>query len=263
MTYCPWPRLGLLLAVLTCLAWTATSQAEAPRIGAEDDWYPYTAWRDGQIQGMSVDIVRAAFAASATTIELSPYPYSRCMELARSGQLAACLNTTLDSHIVADFLIPEEPLFRDDILLWARSGASPLQRLDELVGKQVAVTLGYTYGEYFDSYPGILRVPVRRDLNGFLMLQRGRIDYVVAFRGTAQALLQEYPELAEQFTEVGTVHQSQLYLTFSRRHPEAAGLRLQFDQGMRQIRADGTYQRILEHWQLAQRQSQEHTATLQ
>lgn len=256
-------QVGILLTALYALAETGFAAAETPRIGAEDDWYPYTAWRDGRVVGMSADIVRAAFGASDTPIELVAYPYSRCMEQARSGRLAACFNTTPDSRVKAQFLLPTEMLFSDDILLWARSGAAPLDNLDALAGKRVAVTIGYTYGEHFDARQDIQRVPVRRDLNGFLMLQRNRVDYMVAFRGTTQALIQQNPELTEQFIAQAIVHQPQLYLTFSRHHPQAPALLQRFDQGMRQIRSDGTYQRILERWQLPTQQATAHTTTLQ
>lgn len=255
-------QVGLLLTLLCALAGAGLARADTPRIGAEDDWYPYTAWRDEQIVGMSADIVRAAFAGSETPIELAAYPYSRCMELARSGALAACFNTTPDSRIEEQFLLPEEMLFSDDILLWARNGTAPLTDLNALAGKRVAVTIGYTYGEPFDNRNDILRVPVRRDLNGFLMLQRDRVDYVVAFRGTTQALIDQHPELAEQFVALATVHQPQLYLTFSRHHPQAPALLQRFDQGMRQIRSDGTYQKIIQRWQLPARQAAAHTTTL-
>jgi len=255
-------QIGLLLTLLCALAGAGLARADTPRIGAEDDWYPYTAWREGQIVGMSADIVRAAFASSDTAIELTAYPYSRCMELARSGVLAACFNTTPDSRIEKQFLLPEEMLFSDDILLWARNGAAPLAELNSLAGKRVAVTIGYTYGEPFDTRKDILRVPVRRDLNGFLMLQHDRVDYVVAFRGTTQALLDQHPELAEQFVAVATVHQPQLYLTFSRHHPQAPMLLEHFDQGMRQIRQDGTYQKIIARWQRLTRQAPEQPTTL-
>ena len=59
---------GLLLTLLCALAGAGLACADTPRIGAEDDWYPYTAWRDEQIVGMSADIVRAAFASSETPI---------------------------------------------------------------------------------------------------------------------------------------------------------------------------------------------------
>lgn len=255
-------QVGILLTLLCSLSEAGLAVADTPRIGAEDDWYPYTAWRDGRIVGMSADIVRAAFASSGTAIDLTPYPYSRCMELARSGVLAACFNTTPDSRIAAHYLLPEEMLFSDDILLWARSGAAPLENLDALAGKRVAMTIGYTYGEHFNTRQDILRVPVRRDLNGFLMLQRDRVDYVVAFRGTTQALIEQNPRLAGQFVALATVHQPQLYLSFSRHNPQAPALLQRFDQGMRQIRQDGTYQKIIARWQPAAQHAPEQPTTL-
>ena len=235
-----------LLALL--LLAPAARAEEVYNIGAEDDWYPFTAYRDGQVQGLSVDIVRAAFAASDTRIELLPYPYARCMELTRTGQLAGCFNTSPDARIVAEYRLPSEALFSDDILLWARAGAAPVETPEALAGQRVAVTIGYEYGSRFDNDQRPVRVPVRRDLNGFLMLERGRVDYTVAFRGTAQALFQQHAELQGRFVPVATVHQPQLYLSFSRHHPSAELLQQRFDEGMRRIRADDRYRRILERW---------------
>ena len=234
---------GLILA-----CWQPAQAETIHRIGAENDWYPFTAYRNGEVVGLSADIVRAAFAASATPIELHPYPYSRCMELTRSGQLAGCFNTSPDERIAREFRLPSEPLFRDDILLWSRD-RQPVTSLDTLAGQRVAVTIGYEYGNRFDSDPRPLRVPVRRDLNGFLMLQCARVDYTLAFRTTALELFREHPELQGQFHPVATVHQPQLYLSFSRRHPQAGLLLQRFDEGMRSIKANGRYRQILEHWQ--------------
>lgn len=260
---CQSTRTLALLVFTLCLSGACIARAETPRIGAEDDWHPYTALRNDRIEGMSADIVRAAFSASDTSVELTPYPYSRCMELARSGSLAGCFNTTPDAHIRAEFLLPQEVLFSDDILLWGHAGDAAIDDLDAIRGKRVAVTIGYTYGEYFDSYADIQRIAVRRDINGFRMLQRGRVDYVIAFRGTTDALLRDNPELAGQFKALTRVHRPRLYLTFSRHHPRAAALLRDFDAGMRQIRQDGTYQRILANWQLSDGQSSAHGSTLQ
>lgn len=250
---CLQPWIGMLLMLLGA----AASVAE-PRyaIGVEDDWYPYSAYRDGQIQGLSVDIVRAAFAASGTPVALLPYPYTRCMELARSGILAGCFNSTPNARVLADYQLATQPLFSDDILLWARRDAPraprPLLDLEQLYGARIAVTSGYEYGHRFDNDPHLRRVPVRRDINGFRMLQRGRVDYCAAFRGTARALFEEHPELAGQFLPVMTLHHAQLYLSFSRRHPQAAILRARFDAGLRQLHERGDYQRLLENWQHSQ-----------
>ena len=260
---CPPSRIAVLLTQLLALLWVGAVLADTPRIGAEDDWHPYTAWRNGRIEGMSADIVRAAFAASESPIELTPHPYSRCMELARSGSLAGCFNTTPDSTIRAGFLLPQEMLLSDDILLWGHPDADAVDDLNAIRGKRVAVTIGYTYGEYFDGYADIQRIAVRRDINGFLMLQHDRVDYVIAFRGTTEALLRDNPGLAGEFKALARVHRPRLYLSFSRHHPQAAALMRDFDEGMRQIRQDGTYQRILANWQLADGQSALQGPTLQ
>jgi polar amino acid transport system substrate-binding protein len=228
-------------------------QAETLQIGAEDDWYPYTALRDGEIRGMSVDIVKAAFAATATDtdtqVELTSYPYSRCMQLALRGQIVACFNTSPNPKIAEEYLLPTHPLFSESILLWARNdNPAPVASLDELVGKTIAATNGYEYGADFDNDTRLTRLMVRKDLNGFLMLQRSRVDYMVAFRGTALQLFEEHPELRGQFIPVMTVHRPDLYLSFSRHHPKAAELAERFDRGMRLIETNGRYQQIIDSW---------------
>src|SRR5690606_23696629 len=124
--------LATLFALLLCLG-MPPARAEVYRIGAEDDWFPYTAYKDDKVQGMSVDIVQAAFDASGVQIELQPYPYARCMEMTRTGQLVACFNTSPDARIASQYQLPQTPLFSDDILLWARRDeARPLNRLEQI-----------------------------------------------------------------------------------------------------------------------------------
>lgn len=247
----------LRAAVLSAVLGLLHVQAEPLIIGAEDDWYPYTALRDGEIQGMSVDIVKAAFAATGTDIQLESFPYSRCMQLALRGQIVACFNTSPDPKIAEAYNLPRHPLFSDSILLWARNErAQPLNSFDQLVGKTIAATNGYEYGAEFDNDKRLNRIMVRKDLNGFLMLQRARVDYMVAFRGTALQLFSEHPELRGQFIPVMTVHRPDLYLSFSRHHPDAPQLLERFDQGMRLIESSGRYQQIIDNWRDKQNAAQ-------
>lgn len=246
-------RAAVIYAVLGLLH----AQAEPLIIGAEDDWYPYTALRDGEIQGMSVDIVKAAFAATGADVQLESFPYSRCMQLALRGQIVACFNTSPNQKIAEDYSLPRHPLFNDAILLWARNErAKPLDNFDQLVGKTIAATNGYEYGAAFDNDTRLTRIMVRKDLNGFLMLQRARVDYMVAFRGTALQLFAEHPELRGQFIPVMTVHRPDLYLSFSRHHPDAPQLLERFDQGMRLIESSGRYQQIIDNWRDKQNAAQ-------
>ena len=239
----------LLTAVL--IAFSASVPAEPLLIGVEDDWFPYAAFKDGIVQGMSVDIVKAAFAATETQIELRPYPYPRCISMVQQGKLLACFNTAHNAQVASNHLLPKMPLFSEDVLLWARAAQAP-QVTDvyaALKGKRVAVTIGYEYGTRFDTNQQVLRVPVRKDLYGFLMLQKQRVDYSVAYRGTAEQLFRDHPELAGKFTAVATIDQPQLFLSFSRHNPAAPAVVKRFEQGMQLIHDNGRYQQIIQQWQ--------------
>ena len=59
----------------------------------------------------------------------------------------------------------------------------------------------------------------------------------------------ENPELADQFVPVATLHRPQLFVSFSRHHPQAELLLNRFDSGMRTLHRDGLYQQITERWQ--------------
>lgn len=117
-----------------------------------------------------------------------------------------------------------------------------------LSGRKVVVALGYEYGDGPDRRYDLVRTPVRKDYYGPLMLQRGRVDYALAYRNTTRQLFSEHPELEGQFQPVATTHCPKSYLSFSRRRPRAEHLFGRFDLGMQRILASGEYQRILSGW---------------
>ncbi len=65
----------LPICLLLALSGPAAAVPTEPLVlGAEDDWYPYTAYKDGRIQGMSADIVRAAFRLRTRRSSSIPTP---------------------------------------------------------------------------------------------------------------------------------------------------------------------------------------------
>jgi len=244
----PGPRvrrwLGLLLAFCALPA-----LAEPYLIGAEDDWYPYTALRGGVVRGMSADIVREAFEAAGVPVKLVAYPYARCMHMAERGELAGCFNTAPNADLLQRFLV-SPPLFQGEILLWARrDNAQTLKNLDALRGRPVAAVIGFEYGPAFDAREDLNKVPVRREINGFLMLARGRVNYFPAYRGTAEQLFRERPALQGLFVPVARLLRTDLHLSFSRHIDNAGWLRERFAAGLRTLHDNGEYAAILQRWQ--------------
>lgn len=248
-------RRDFLLSQGWLLTMAAAAQAPARLtqvvIGAENDWLPYSGEQDGRAQGMTVDLVAAAFAAVGITARFELLPYARCMANTRNGLLVACFNTTRTALIEDDYLWPARPMFSERFLIYARADdprpGAPLQVRD-LEGQQVAVTRGYEYGSEFDANPRILRVVTSHDENNFQLLLRGRARYTLAPEANARLLMQRRPELAGQFKVVGALNAFGIYTTFSRQHPDARAALAAFDEGMKAINASGVAKLIQEHW---------------
>lgn len=246
-------RHWLLLPGLLPAATRAASSQEPSRvvIGAEDDWFPYSAERQGRAQGMTVELVAAAFAAMGVEARFELLPYARCMAQTRNGALLACFNTTRTALIEDAYLWPARPMFNERFLIHARIDdphTGPPLQVRDLEGQPVAVTRGYEYGSEFDANPRIPRVVTSHDENNFLVVLRGRARFTLAPEANTRLLLQRRPELAGRFKVVGALSYFGIYTAFSRRHPEARAALRMFDEGMRQIQANGVARAIQERW---------------
>ena len=245
-------RDALLTACLALPAAAAVAEQRVVIIGAEDDWYPYSAGVDGRAQGITVELVSAAFAAVGIEARFDLLPYVRCMAQTKSGALVACFNTTRTALIESDYLWPAKPMFDERFLIWARADApaprsGPLQARD-LEGQQVAVTRGYEYGNEFDANPRINRLVTSHDENNFRLLLRGRATYTLAPDINARMLFKRQPDLAGRFKVVGQLSAFGIYTTFSRQHPQSRAMLAAFDEGMKTIQANGVAKAIMERW---------------
>lgn len=242
----------LLMPGLALPAGAAMAQQRTVVIGAEDDWYPYSAEQHGRAQGITVELVMAAFAAVGVEARFDLLPYARCMAQTKTGSLVACFNTTRTVHIEGDYLWPARPMFEERFLIWARANA-PAPRagglqVRDLEGQAVAVTRGYEYGSEFDGNGRIQRVVTGHDENNFRLLLRGRARYTLAPDINTRLLFKRHPELAGQFKVVGQLNAFGIYTAFSRRHPQSAAMLAAFDEGMKVIQANGVARAIQERW---------------
>ena len=228
------------------------AQTRTVVIGAEDDWYPYSAEVNGRPEGITVELVTAAFRAVGVEVRLESVPYVRCMAQTRTGSLVACFNTTRTVQIENDYAWPARPMFEERFLIWALADA-PTPRagglqVRDLEGQPVAVTRGYEYGSEFDGNTRIQRVVTSHDENNFRLLLRGRAAYTLAPDINARLLFKRQPDLAGKFKVVGQLSAFGIYTAFSRRHPQSAEMLAAFDEGMKIIQANGTARAIHERW---------------
>ncbi len=130
--------IGLLL-----VAGAAAVAAERIRIGAEDNWSPYSSVSNGKPVGFAVDVVRAAWVAAGVDVELVPLPYARCMKDVDRGVLAGCFDTLRDPILESKYRWHAQPLFRARIGIYGRVATESVRTdlsLADLRGKRIGVT---------------------------------------------------------------------------------------------------------------------------
>ncbi len=239
-----------LVSVAGVLVASPVDAAQLIRIGAEDDWRPYSYVVEGKPVGFAVDLARAAWAAAGVEVELVPLPYARCMKEVDNGTLAGCFNTLRDARTEDRYRWHKRPLYKARIAIYGRSDATATGRVDRegLLGFRVGVTNGYDYGAAFDNDARMQRDVAPSDLVSLRKLVVGRVDYALVFDRVAQEIARVHPDLGQGFTQRGVLVEPLLYISFTRRMPGVEALIARFDAGLDAVHKSGEYARIEAKW---------------
>lgn len=240
--------LGLLLLTLN----TAWAQGPSLRLGAVEDWVFDAQKPDVALQGPGVEVVRAAFGVRGTAVDFQPLPQGQCLALVRSGELPACVAVLRRPQMdAAEYFWPQQAMFKVVPKIYALA-SQPLPRqavrTRDLAGRRVAFNQAQSHGPEFDQDLRLQRVLAGNELQAFLLLQRERVDYVIALDFVARVLFLKQPQLEAQFRVVGWALPTEVYTVFSRRHPEGERLLRLFESGLTELAAIGGLQAIEAVW---------------
>ncbi|QZA78891.1 transporter substrate-binding domain-containing protein [Deefgea tanakiae] len=221
--------------------------AETITINAEDDWAPFSSITANKksAEGLSVDLVRAAFATQGVEVRFMPVPFARCLFEVEHGQAVACFNASITEENKEKFLWPSLPLLSEGLSILALSETA-LQNLGpkDLEGYVVGTTNGYTYPTSLMRNKKISKDVSRTDAVQLKKLMSRRIQYAIINTTPAQLMINADPVMRGKIKIVGSVELSLLYLNFSKKHPDAPRLLAAFERGLKTIQSNGTYARI-------------------
>lgn len=247
--------LGLFFLTLMLFSGTAFS-SDRLKI-AMFEFAPYEFSRDGQVHGLSVEIVREVFARSGQAYDLVLLPWSRALLYLEDGRVDA-LFTVLDNperRQFADFC--DEPLIDETVSLFVQ-GASPIRYMgliETLAGQRFAVRQDFSYGPEYDGAVEAGRImPQRRVVNSKDLIQALIFDEVDVIIGDRYGIpfvyrrnFIDHPRSKGIRKLQEDLQVSPAYLAFSKkrqRHQE----REQFSKYLREMKQDGTHAAILNRW---------------
>lgn len=235
-------------AVFLFFSMAGYGRAQTVRIVAEDDWYPYSAKFDDGPRGIAVDLVRAAFAAEGVEVAYDVMNYDRGMQAVKDGEAIGCFDAPRTAEVENIYLWHEERLFAADMYFYVTADFQGTVRgVEDVAGKTVGLTQGYGYGTRVDMDTRMIKQYSKTDAILIQKLLAKRLDLIILYDKVADYLLPKQGA-SGKIKRVGPSDSIDIYVAFSRQHPEGQKYRDVFSEGFRKIKADGTYDRIGKEW---------------
>lgn len=224
--------------------------AEKVTLLAEDAWYPYTGKTDTQsVAGIAVDLITAAFEEVDTVVEYKVVPYDRAMAKVRKGEAIACFNTPREPNVEAFYKWPEQRLYQAKSFYYARKNfVGEIKSVKDLAKRKVGLVQGYGYGNDIDNNTQMHKVFSSSDKISIRKLMAKRVDVIVVFEMVAKHLLSQMPE-GKNIKVVGQTKLTDIYLAFSKKHPNSDKYIFLFNKGFAKIKQNGRWQKIIDTWQ--------------
>ncbi|WP_076407628.1 ABC transporter substrate-binding protein [Shewanella sp. UCD-KL12] len=225
------------------------AHSETIEIAAEDDWVPY-AQADGT--GLANEIIIAAFQSVDISIIFRVMPYARALSYIEHGKIIAAFNVPLDAQSNEKYILGEEKLFDAvSAYYYCSDKQVTIMNREQLLNHEVVgVVRGYGYGDHYLSLVKeghILEEIANSEVDNLRNLALGRIDFTIIYDKTANILVQQL-QLESKIRFGFENETTAIYLAFSRTHPQGLYYSQQFDLGMKRIRLNGVYQKIMDSY---------------
>ncbi|TDF85106.1 ABC transporter substrate-binding protein [Pseudomonas sp. H9] len=233
--------LGLLLAY-------NTAQAEKLRLVA-DSWPPFT---DASMPGggLATTIVTTALHRAGFTSEFEQVPWARALLGVEEGRYDVLINAWFNesrTHIGAF----STAYLSNRIHLLKRKG-DPLRfkALSDLYPYPIAVVRDYAYSPAFDADVRLQKIPVRNFSVAVRMLAAGRVGLTLEDEYVARYFLQRESHSIRDSVEFveQPLGENTLHILVSLKTPEHQKVVAGFNQAISEMKADGSYERLLKHY---------------
>ncbi|HRD20316.1 MAG TPA: basic amino acid ABC transporter substrate-binding protein [Fervidobacterium sp.] len=238
--------LTLIIAATFSFAQTLTQIKQRGKliIGTEPTFPPFEFVDEkNQVVGFDIDIANELAKRLGVKVEVVSLPFDSLIPALQQGKIdmvIAGMTITEDRAKVVDF---SKPYFEANqaIVVRKESKFEP-KKLEDLIGKKIAVQLGTTGDLISSEIKGIEVVRFQRFTDAFLELQNGRVDAVVLDEAPAKAYVKKFPK----FVISSIVDTGETYGIAVRKGNKEL---LNFvNQTLDIMKSTGTYNKIISTW---------------
>ncbi|WP_043307132.1 ABC transporter substrate-binding protein [Pseudomonas sp. ML96] len=234
-----------LLAALVLGCCSLVTRAET-LVAIDNANPPFMYQQGGQPMGLYPLILQTVFARLGEPLEIHPMPWKRALLKGATGELG----------IAGIYKNPERlqrfdysaPIFEERLLLYVqREHPLHFERTQDLYGKRIGVIRGWSYTEEFDQAVRSGQIKAEEgssDDANLRKLASGRLDAVIAIELAGQRLLGQ-PGMEQLQALPRPLSINPTFLVFAKQAAQHELLQ-RFDQTLRDMRQDGSLQRLIE-----------------
>lgn len=212
------------------------------------NWAPYEFEANGEIKGISVDIVDEAFKRMGYKVKKRILPFSRAIEMLKNGEIDMIpdVKNTIKYQEIGEF--SKEPIIITYTSLFVKSDSNIEYNgnILDLEPYKIGVVRDYTYGKEFDEAVknNILKTEAVDDkLQNINKVLDNRLDMCIENRLVLLETLKATNNENKLKELTPEVNQTPVYAWFSKKKNHGKMIE-EFDQKLRDIKQDGTFEKI-------------------
>jgi len=218
-------------------------------VAASDPWPPFVD-SENPNDGLSLEIIRAAYATQGYEVKTEYVPWARAETGVKEGFYDIIPNTWLTTKRTEYLYYSQPYLFNNIKFIKLKDDEFEYEDLESLNEKVVGVIRGYGYGDAFLNDENFIRDDANDLITNIRKLLIGRIDLTLEDEIVARIILErEDPTLLDQIEFVKKPLSVQaLYITSGYSNPRHIEFIDAFNKGLEIIINNGTYDKILENY---------------
>jgi polar amino acid transport system substrate-binding protein len=232
------------------ISFTASTNVHAadliPLTAAADPWPPYI---DDTVDGggVSVELADAAFRTQGYTVTNRIVPWARAMEEVKHGRVDLILDAWWTQERSNDYMFSRPYLDGPLKFIKKRTDKFTFNNHTSLRNKSLALVRDYGYGDALLSSKEYRPVEVTDFILGIRMLEAGRVDLAIENELVARTrLAKESPSSLEKLAFVEpAISNNYVYVMSGYKNPQHAKIIAAFNQGLMEITANGTFEKIV------------------
>ena len=212
------------------------------------DWKPYNG--EGLLNnGFTCEIISKAFERRGHKVSFTFLPWKRAMLETEKGKYHALFAAYYTKERATIYAASDAYATGPLVLCAKKNSNIKYKSLNDLKPYRIGVVLGYANTDAFDRADYLKKDTVSFDLQNIRKLLAGRVDLIVVDKYLALYHLKNSPVLDGNSQSVEfldpPLQEKTLHVMFSRAIPGFEKRVTDFNQGLKEIKANGTYKKIL------------------